>query len=113
MQTKKKLNVMGESNQPKINRFMRDQGMTLSDVLGESEGVNPLICQPARIFVMRTDLNTKTSTIYHLNLTSLPTLVWPINFKCKNDIVYIDASGTAAGNVSCESNDSFLSALSI
>ncbi len=32
---------------------LRDQGMTLSDVLGESEGVNPYSASAARIFVMR------------------------------------------------------------
>ena len=88
-----KLYVMGESNKSQA-LTLRDQGMTLSDVLGESEGVNPYSASAARIFVMRTDLNTKTSTIYHLNLSSLGNLALANQFQMqKNDIVYIDATG--------------------
>lgn len=88
-----KLYVMGESNKSQA-LTLRDQGMTLSDVLGESEGVNPYSASAARIFVMRTDLSTKTSTIYHLNLSSLGNLALANQFQMqKNDIVYIDATG--------------------
>lgn len=88
-----KLYVMGESNKSQaIN--LRDQGMSLSDVLGESEGINPYSASAARIYVMRTDLNTKQSTIYHLNLSSLGNLALANQFNMKrNDIVYIDATG--------------------
>lgn len=88
-----KLYVMGESNKSQA-LTLRDQGMTLSDVLGESEGVNPYSASAARIFVMRTDLSTKTSTIYHVNLSSLGNLALANQFQMqKNDIVYIDATG--------------------
>lgn len=88
-----KLYVMGESNKSQA-LTLRDQGMTLSDVLGESEGINPYSASAARIFVMRTDLNTKTSTIYHLNLSSLGNLALANQFQMqKNDIVFIDATG--------------------
>lgn len=88
-----KLYVMGETNKNKaIN--LRDDGMTLSDVLGESEGVNPYSASAARIYVMRTDLQTKRSTIYQLNLSSIGNLALSNQFKMqKNDIVYIDATG--------------------
>lgn len=73
---------------------LRDQGMTLSDVLGESEGVNPYSASAARIYVMRTDLQTKRSTIYQLNLSSIGNLALSNQFQMqKNDIVYIDATG--------------------
>ena len=43
---------------------------------------------------MRTDLNTKSSTIYHLNLSSFGNLALANQFEMKkNDIVYIDATG--------------------
>ena len=88
-----KVYVMGESNKSQ-GLEMRDQGMTLSDVLGESEGVNPYSASAARIYVMRTDLKTKTSSIYHLNLSSLGNLALANQFNMrKNDIVYIDATG--------------------
>ncbi len=73
---------------------LRDGGMTLSDVLGESEGVNPYSASAARIYVMRTNLQTKQSTIYQLNLSSIGNLALSNQFKMqKNDIVYIDATG--------------------
>lgn len=88
-----KLYVMGESSKSQAIT-LRDQGMTLSDVLGESEGINPYSASAARIYVMRTDLNTKSSTIYHLNLSSFGNLALANQFEMKkNDIVYIDATG--------------------
>ena len=43
---------------------------------------------------MRTDLASKTSTVYHLNLSSLGNLALANQFNMKkNDIVYIDATG--------------------
>nr|WP_275424464.1 polysaccharide biosynthesis/export family protein [Acinetobacter sp. AG3] len=88
-----KLYVMGESSRSQA-LTLRDQGMTLSDVLGESEGINPYSASAARIYVMRTDLSTKQSTIYHLNLSSLGNLALANQFAMKkNDIVYIDATG--------------------
>jgi len=88
-----KLYVMGESSKSQA-LSLRDQGMTLSDVLGESEGINPYSASAARIFVMRTNLQTRTSTIYHLNLSSIGNLALANQFQMqKNDIVYIDATG--------------------
>lgn len=88
-----KLYVMGESNKSQA-LVLRDQGMTLSDVLGESEGINPYSASAARIYVMRTDLNSKQSTIFQLNLNNIGNLALANQFAMqKNDIVYIDATG--------------------
>ncbi|MGZ7882143.1 polysaccharide biosynthesis/export family protein [Acinetobacter soli] len=85
--------VMGESNKSQA-LSLRDQGMTLSDVLGESEGISPYSASAARIYVMRTNLQDRTSTIYHLDLSSLGNLALANQFQMqKNDIVYIDATG--------------------
>jgi len=88
-----KLYVMGESSRSQA-LTIRDQGMTLSDVLGESEGINPYTASAARIYVMRTNLTDRHSTIYQLNLSSLGNLALANQFAMqKNDIVYIDATG--------------------
>ncbi len=88
-----KLYILGESSKSQA-LALRDQGMTLSDVLGESEGINPYTASAARIFVMRTNLQNRTSTIYQLNLSSLGNLALANQFRMqKNDIVYIDATG--------------------
>ena len=84
---------MGESNKSQALE-LRDQDMTLSDVLGESEGINPNTASAARIYVMRTNLQTKSSTMYNLDLKSLGNLALANQFQMqKNDIVYIDATG--------------------
>ena len=88
-----KLYVMGESSRNQA-LTLREQGMTLSDVLGESEGINPYSASAARIYVMRTNLQERTSTIYRLNLSSIGNLALANQFQMqKNDIVYIDATG--------------------
>ena len=88
-----KLYVMGELSKSQA-LALRDQGMTLSDVLGESEGINPYSASAAKIYVMRTDLSSKQSTVYHLNLSSFGNLGLANQFQMKkNDIVYIDATG--------------------
>jgi polysaccharide export outer membrane protein len=88
-----KLYVMGESSKNSAIS-LRDQGMNLSDVLGESEGINPYSASAGRIYVMRTDLQNKKSTIYQLNLSNIGNLALANQFQMrKNDIVYIDATG--------------------
>lgn len=88
-----KLYIMGESSKNQALP-LRDQGMTLSDVLGESEGINPYTASATRIYVMRTDLKDRHSTIYQLNLSSLGNLALANQFTMqKNDIIYIDATG--------------------
>ena len=88
-----KLYVMGESSKSQAIA-LRDQGMTLSDVLGESEGINPYSASAAKIYVMRTNLKNKESTVFHLNLSSFGNLGLANQFEMqKNDIVYIDATG--------------------
>lgn len=88
-----RLYVMGESNKSQA-LTLRDQGMTLSDVLGESEGINPSSASAARIYVMRTNPDTHASTVYQLNLASIGNFALANQFQMqKNDIVYIDATG--------------------
>ncbi len=88
-----KLYVMGESNRNQA-LSLRDQGMTLSDVLGESAGISPFSASSARIYVMRTNPADQASTIYKLNLSSIGNFALANQFQMqKNDIVYIDATG--------------------
>ena len=88
-----KIYVMGEAEKNQALP-MRDQGMTLSDVLGESQGINPLSASAARIYVLRTNPETNTNQLFHLNLMSLGDFTLANQFKMKsNDIVYIDATG--------------------
>ena len=88
-----KIYVMGESGKNQALP-MRDQGMTLSDALGESLGLNPLSASASRIYVLRTNPNDRHTELYHLNLVSLGDFGLANQFRLRsNDIVYVDATG--------------------
>lgn len=85
--------VMGEFGQNKPIP-MRDQGISLSDVLGESLGLNPLSGSRSKIYVVRSHPDSSMTDIYHLDLTSIGDFGLANKFQMRsNDIVYVDASG--------------------
>ena len=86
---------MGESGKNQ-SLPMRDQGMSLSDVLGESLGLNPLSASRSKIYVVRSQPNATHTEVYHMDLTSIADFGLANQFKMRsNDIVYVDASGLA------------------
>lgn len=90
-----KIYVMGESGKNQ-SLPMRDQGMSLSDVLGESLGLNPLSASRSKIYVVRSNAGDISTEVYHLDLTSIADFGLANKFKMRsNDIVYVDASGLA------------------
>lgn len=90
-----KIYVMGESGKNQ-SLPMRDQGMSLSDVLGESLGLNPLSASRSKIYVLRSQPSGAQTEVYHLDLTSIADFGLANQFKMRsNDIVYVDASGLA------------------
>lgn len=89
----RKVYVLGESGKNQALP-MRDQGMTLSDALGESLGINPLSGSASRIYILRTNLKDQTTALYHMNLVSFGDFGLANQFKLQsNDIVYVDATG--------------------
>lgn len=88
-----RLYIMGESNKTQAIT-LREQGMSLADVLGESEGINPYTASAARVYVMRNDARNQRATVYQLNLSNMGNLALASQFAMqKNDIVYVDATG--------------------
>lgn len=88
-----KVYVMGESGKNQSLQ-MRDQGMTLSDALGESLGINPNSASASRIFIVRTNPEKQETEIYHMNLLSFGDFGLANQFKLRsNDIIYVDATG--------------------
>lgn len=88
-----KVYVMGESGKNQA-LALREQGMTLSDTLGESLGVNPITSSAKRIYILRTDANTQQTNIYVMDLATLGNFGLANQFAMKrNDIVYVDATG--------------------
>ena len=90
-----KIYVMGESGKNQ-SLPMRDQGMSLSDVLGESLGLNPLSASRSKIYVVRSQPNVTHTEVYQMDLSSIADFGLANQFKMRsNDIVYVDASGLA------------------
>jgi polysaccharide export outer membrane protein len=90
-----KVYVMGESGKNQ-SLPMRDQGMSLSDVLGESLGINANTASASRIYVLRSDPKQQQTELYHMNLMSLGDFGLATQFKMRsNDIVYVDSTGLA------------------
>ena len=90
-----KIYVMGESGKNQ-SLALRDQGMSLSDVLGESLGLNPLSASRSKVYVVRSQPNTAHTEVYQMDLTSIADFGLANQFKMRsNDIVYVDASGLA------------------
>lgn len=88
-----KVYVLGESGKNQA-LSLREQGMYLSDALGESLGINPLSASAARIYVIRSNQNTRSTSLYHLNLSNLGDFSLATQFKLhRNDIIYVDATG--------------------
>lgn len=88
-----KVYVMGEAGKNQA-LILRDQGMSLSDVLGESLGINPLSANNSRIFVVRSSADHPTTEIYHLDLSNIGDFGLANQFKVRhNDIVYVDSTG--------------------
>ncbi|WP_406564515.1 polysaccharide biosynthesis/export family protein [Acinetobacter qingfengensis] len=88
-----KVYVMGEATKTQ-SIPLRVQGMTLSDVLGESAGINPLSASAKRIYILRTDPAHKTTQLYHMDLSNIADFGLANQFAMSsNDIVYVDATG--------------------
>lgn len=88
-----KLYLMGEAGKNQALP-MRDQGMTLSDVLGEGLGIDATSANARKIYVVRTRAQDKETIIYQMNLSNLGDLGLANQFVMqRNDVVYIDATG--------------------
>lgn len=90
-----KIYVMGEAGKNQA-LTMREQGMTLTDALGESQGINPMSGSRSKIYVVRSHLSDQSTAVYHLDLSSIGNFGLANQFKMQsNDIVYVDVSGLA------------------
>src|SRR5690606_24490643 len=90
-----KIYVLGEAGKNQ-SLPIRDQGMSLSDVIGESLGLNPMSANRSKIYIIRNQSNQPLTEIYHIDLSSIGDFGLANQFKMQsNDIVYIDASGLA------------------
>jgi polysaccharide biosynthesis/export protein len=90
-----KVYVMGEAGRNQALP-LRDHGMSLSDVIGESLGLNSLSANRSKIYVVRNNQMKNITEVYHLDLSSIADFGLANKFAVQsNDIVYVDVAGLA------------------
>ncbi len=91
----RKIYFLGEAGRP-APLILREQGMSLADVIGEGAGLNPLSANPAKVYVLRDDAQSNVANVYQLDLSSFTSLALAQRFEVQpRDIIYVDASGLA------------------
>ncbi|MCG7489683.1 polysaccharide export protein [Vibrio sp. Of14-4] len=95
-----KVFVMGEVNEPKLLRIDR-AGMTLTEALSSSGGINELSADATGVFVIRTSDNKseRMADVYQLNVKDASALVVGTEFDLQPyDIVYVTAAPISRWN---------------
>lgn len=89
----RKIYFLGEAGKP-APLVLREQGMSLADVIGEGAGLNPLSANPAKVYVLRDDAQTNIANVYQIDLSSFTSLALAQRFEVQpRDIIYVDANG--------------------
>lgn len=97
-QDRNKVYVLGEFG--KVEPVpIREQGISLAQVLGESNGLNSNTANASKIYVVRDNLNTKTTDIYYADMQTITSLALANRFEMRaNDIIYVDPTGLTRWN---------------
>ncbi len=94
----RKVYLIGELNKSR-SLIIPENGLTLANALGDSQGINPTTASPAKIYVVRDEKYQNFTNIYRLDLSQLGNLALANQFKMlPNDIVYVDATGLTRWN---------------
>ena len=90
--------VLGEVTKP-IKLNISDIPISLSNAIGESFGLNTSTSAASEVFIIRQNTNGDDPLIFHANLKNPSSFIEAGNFYLENnDIVYVNASGTARWN---------------
>ena len=93
-----KVYVLGEFGEIKP-LDIPDHGLTLTQVVGQSKGLNPTTSNAAKVYVVRDHGNASYTDIHHVNLQTVTNLALANRFEMHpNDIVYVDPTGLTRWN---------------
>lgn len=93
----KKAYVMGEVGQT-VAVSIPEQRLSLTQLIAESQGINPSTANPAKVYVLR-DQSQDAAKLYQLDLSNFANMTLANRFLIEpNDVVYIDATGLARWN---------------
>ena len=90
--------VLGEFGQIEPVPIL-EQGLSLAQGLGESQGLNSFTANAAKIYVVRDNLNTRATDIYYVDMQTITSFALANRFEMHpNDIVYVDPTGLTRWN---------------
>lgn len=76
-----------------------EQGLSLSNVLGESRGLDSNTANAAKIYVVRDNPEYQLTNIYYVDMQSITNLALANRFEMQaNDILYVDPTGLTRWN---------------
>jgi len=97
-QDRNKVYVLGEFGRVEPVPIL-EQGISLAQVLGESKGLDSNTANAAKIYVVRDNLNTRTTDIYYVDMQTITSFALANRFEMQaNDIVYVDPTGLTRWN---------------
>lgn len=93
-----KIYVLGEFGSIKPIEIP-EQGLSLTQVLGEVQGLNSQTADAAKLYIIRDHGHASYTDIYHANLQSVANLALANRFEMQpGDIVYVDPTGLTRWN---------------
>jgi len=97
-QSRNKIYVLGEFG--KVEPVpIQEQGISLAQVLGESNGLNSNTADAAKVYVVRDNTNYPMTNIYYVDMRSITSFSLANRFEMlPNDIVYVDPTGLTRWN---------------
>lgn len=97
-QSRNKVYVLGEFGKVEPVPIL-EQGLNLSHVLGESNGLNSNTANAAKIYVVRDNPNYPQTNIYYVDMQNITSFALANRFEMRpNDIVYVDPTGLTRWN---------------
>ena len=97
-QDRNKVYVLGEFGQIEPVPI-REQGINLAQVIGESSGLNSNTANAAKIYIVRDNLHTRTTDIYYVDMQTITSFALANRFEMhSNDIIYVDPTGLTRWN---------------
>ena len=76
-----------------------EQGISLAQVLGETNGLNSNTADASKIYVVRDQVGRQLTNIYYIDMQTITSFALANRFEMQpNDIVYVDPTGLARWN---------------
>ena len=97
-QSRNRVYVLGEFGQVKPVSIL-EQGLSLAQVIGESQGLNSFTANAAKIYVVRDNPELRITNIYYIDMQTITNFSLANRFEMQaNDILYVDPTGLTRWN---------------